>query len=176
VGLTYADLDRRANQLAHYLASAGVDREHLVGLYLERSPAFIVAALAALKAGAAYLPLDPDSPAGRIAFMLRDSRASAVVTSENLRDRISSGLWQIVDVVGDAAEIRQQTALAPESEIHSEDLAYVILYIWLDRSAQGSGGQGGAHLRGPGPSCKSISTLPGVGRCGSGTSSALAPR
>lgn len=124
--LTYAELDRQSNQLAHYLASAGVGREHVVGLYLKRSPAFIVAALATLKTGAAYLPLDSDAPAGRIAFMLQDAAVSAVVTSENLRERLPSGPWPVVDMVRDAAQIRQQAAQPPKTEIHPDDLAYVI--------------------------------------------------
>jgi len=59
--LTYAELEQQANQLAHYLKSIGAGPERLVGLYLKRSPAFIVAALAALKSGAAYLPLESTS-------------------------------------------------------------------------------------------------------------------
>ena len=124
--LSYAELERRSNQLAQYLAAAGVGRESLVGLYLKRSPAFIVAALAALKTGAAYLPLDSDSPAGRVGFMLQDSGVSAVVTSETLRDPLPSGPWRVVDMVRDLVEIGQQEAQAPESEIHPDDLAYVI--------------------------------------------------
>ncbi len=124
--LTYAELDRQSNQMAHYLVSAGAGREHVVGLYLKRSPAFIVAALATLKEGAAYLPLDPDVPAGRIAFMLQDAGVSVVVTSENLRDRLPSGPWPVVDMVRDAAQIRQQATQALKTEIHPDDLAYVI--------------------------------------------------
>src|SRR5579864_5996897 len=124
--LTYAELERQSNQLAHYLASSGVGREHLVGLYLKRSPSFIVAALAALRCGAAYLPLDPDAPAGRIAFMLQDAGVSAVVTSDNLRERLPSGPWPVVDMVRDAALIRQQAPQNPKTEIHPDDLAYVI--------------------------------------------------
>ncbi len=67
------DLDRRANRLAHYLRSMGVGRDTAVGLYLERSPAMVVAALAILKAGGAYIPLDPVQPVARLAFMLKDS-------------------------------------------------------------------------------------------------------
>src|SRR5438309_2649025 len=124
--LTYAELDRQSNQLAHYLISAGVGREHVVALHLKRSPAFIVAALATLKSGAAYLPLDPDTPTARVAFMLQDSGISAVVTSEELRGRVPSGVWRVVDLARDGAQIRRQVAHAPGTEIHSEDLAYVI--------------------------------------------------
>jgi amino acid adenylation domain-containing protein len=124
--LTYAELERQANQLAHCLQSAGVGRESLVGLYLKRSPALIVGALAALKSGAAYLPLDPASPAERIAFMLHDSGASVIVTSDALRTQLPNGLWQVVNLDGDAEQIRNQSARVPETESRPQDLAYVI--------------------------------------------------
>jgi amino acid adenylation domain-containing protein len=124
--LTYSQLGRESNQLAQYMASAGGGREHLVGIYLKRSPSFIVAALAALKLGAAYLPLDPDAPAARIAFMLQDSGVSAVVTSEDLRERLPHGDWPLIDVVRDAKLIHEQPSQAPDTEIHPQDLAYVI--------------------------------------------------
>jgi amino acid adenylation domain-containing protein len=124
--LSYAELDRQANQLAHYLKSYGAGPERLVGLYLKRSPAFIVGALAALKSGAAYLPVDPASPPERIAFMLHDSGASVVVTSETLRTQLPNGLWQVVNLDRDAAQIRNQSARAPETGSHPQDLAYVI--------------------------------------------------
>ncbi|WP_150114213.1 AMP-binding protein, partial [Polynucleobacter yangtzensis] len=73
--LTYAQLDARANQLARYLISQGIGPEQIVALLLDRSPQMIVALLAILKAGAAYLPLDPDYPAQRLSFMLSDSGA-----------------------------------------------------------------------------------------------------
>src|SRR5271155_944138 len=114
--LTYAELNRQANQLAHYLKSLGVGREHVVGLYLERSPAFIVAALATFKAGAAYLPLDPDSPAERTAFMLRDSGVSALVTSGKLANDVPSGGWPVVNIETDALRIGSQSAEAPTTE------------------------------------------------------------
>src|SRR5258708_677503 len=82
--LTYAELDRRANRLANYLRSVGVERDVVVGLYLERSPAMVVAALAILKAGGAYVPLDPIHPVDRLGFMLRDSNASVVVSRTRL--------------------------------------------------------------------------------------------
>jgi amino acid adenylation domain-containing protein len=124
--LTYAELNRQANQLAHYLQSAGVGRDCVVGLYLKRSPGFIVAALAILKAGAAYLPLDPDTPAERIAFMLRDSGVSALVTSGNLPADLQNGSWPVVDIDGASLQISSQSAEAPKTEIRPEDLAYLI--------------------------------------------------
>jgi ornithine decarboxylase len=78
--LTYRELNRQANQLAHYLCKLGVGPEVVVGVCLERSPAKIVALLGILKAGGAYLPLDPTYPKERLAFMIQDARASVVLT------------------------------------------------------------------------------------------------
>ena len=81
VSLTYAELDTRANRLARYLISAGIGTDQIVAILLERSPEMIVALLAIVKAGAAYLPLDVDYPAARLAFMLMDSRAPIVLAT-----------------------------------------------------------------------------------------------
>jgi amino acid adenylation domain-containing protein len=124
--LTYAELDARANQLAHYLKSLGAGPERLVGLYLRQSTDFVIAALAALKCGAAYLPLDPDGPAERTAFMLRDAGVSALVTSEVLSPDVSSGTERIVHLGRDAAQIIGQSAQPPKMETQPLDLAYVI--------------------------------------------------
>ena len=84
VTLSYAELNARANRLAHMLIGMGIGPEHRVALCLERSPQMVVALLAVLKAGAAYVPLDPDYPAERLAFMLADARPKAVVTTTAL--------------------------------------------------------------------------------------------
>jgi amino acid adenylation domain-containing protein len=83
--LAYRELDRRANRLAHRLIATGVGAEELVGVCLERSPELIVAILGILKAGAAYLPLDPEYPRERLGFMLEDAGVCRVLTSEALR-------------------------------------------------------------------------------------------
>ncbi len=82
--LTYGDLDRRANQIAHHLIGLGVIPGGLVGLRLERSLEMVAAILGVLKAGAAYVPLDPTYPAERLAFMVEDSGVSIVLTEESL--------------------------------------------------------------------------------------------
>src|SRR5882672_2207074 len=124
--LSYAELDRRANRLAHYLRSVGVGRDTAVGLYLERSPAMVVTALAILKAGGAYLPLDPVQPVARLAFMLKDSGAHVVVSTTALAQRLSAGSWQVVTLDGDAEKIGSQPDTRPEGTAMPEDLAYII--------------------------------------------------
>ncbi|HSE18129.1 MAG TPA: amino acid adenylation domain-containing protein [Pyrinomonadaceae bacterium] len=84
VQLTFAELNRRANRLAHLLAARGIGPESLVGVCMERSAQMIVALLAILKAGAAYLPLDPSLPRERIAFMLEDAKPAVILTPEEL--------------------------------------------------------------------------------------------
>ncbi|HEY8481793.1 MAG TPA: amino acid adenylation domain-containing protein [Spirillospora sp.] len=84
IELTYAEVDARANRLAHALVERGVGPERIVGLALPRSPDMIVAELAVLKAGGAYLPLDPEYPAERLAFMLDDAKPACLVTTAEL--------------------------------------------------------------------------------------------
>jgi amino acid adenylation domain-containing protein len=124
--LSYAELDRRANRLANYLRSAGVGRNTVVGIYLERSPAMVVTALAILKAGGAYLPLDPVQPAARIAFMLRDSEASIVVSTTRLAEKLPTGSWQVVDLDRDEPKISVQPATLSSAAPMLSDLAYII--------------------------------------------------
>ncbi|MFJ4873285.1 amino acid adenylation domain-containing protein [Streptomyces sp. NPDC088757] len=88
--LTYAELDARANRLAHHLVAAGAGPERLVALALPRSPDLVVALLAVLKSGAAYLPLDPDYPADRLAWMLEDARPVLVLDPEAMGRDLSA--------------------------------------------------------------------------------------
>ncbi|MBB5866510.1 non-ribosomal peptide synthase/polyketide synthase, partial [Xanthomonas sp. 3058] len=90
VELSYAALEARANQLAHRLCTLGVAAEHRVALYLPRGIEQVVALLATLKAGAAYLPLDPELPDERLAFLLTDSRPRVVLTCGELHERLQS--------------------------------------------------------------------------------------
>src|SRR5271169_1831673 len=124
--LTYAELDRRANQLAHYLTSLGAGPERLVALYLKRSSNFLVAALAALKSGSAYLPLDPEWPRERLEFVLRDAGVLAVVSARPLSNDAPAGPWSLVNLDADAAAISEQSTRSPEVEVKPQDLAYVI--------------------------------------------------
>src|SRR5690242_13635932 len=78
--LTYRQLSQRANQLAHLLRLRGAGPESIVGIYLDRGPEVVVAVLATLEAGAAYLPLDPAYPPERLRYMVEDSRLSLLVS------------------------------------------------------------------------------------------------
>src|SRR6266446_5491310 len=94
--LTYADLDRRANRLANYLLTLGVGAETIVGLCLNRSPESIICALSVLKAGGAYLPMDPAYPVERLRFMLDDARPRVLITRAGLAEKLSCAKWKVV--------------------------------------------------------------------------------
>ncbi|GAB2609636.1 hypothetical protein GCM10027168_48270 [Streptomyces capparidis] len=106
--LTYREVDARANRLAHALIARGAGPERVVALALPRSPEMIVAELAVLKAGAAYLPVDPDYPAERIAFMLADAAPMCLVTTAGLAGRLpdADGVPHLLlDAPGTAADL-----------------------------------------------------------------------
>ena len=125
--LTYAELDRGANRLAHRLRALGVGPETRVGVCLERGPEMVVALLAVLKAGGAYVPLDPAYPAGRLAFLAEDSGLAALVTEERLAAAFPRGGEARVLLDRDAAEIARESDLPPpDAGVPPEGLAYVI--------------------------------------------------
>ncbi|WP_406694054.1 amino acid adenylation domain-containing protein [Singulisphaera sp. Ch08] len=125
--LTYSQLDRAANQLAHQLRSLGAGPGTLVALCSERSPDMLVALLGVLKAGAAYLPLDPDYPRDRLDFMLRDSGAAILLTDRHIQKLLPDTGVRVVLLDDDRAEIeRHDGSSAPDITIHPASLAYVI--------------------------------------------------
>jgi amino acid adenylation domain-containing protein len=124
--LTYRELDSRANQLAHYLQKWGVGPEAVVGLRLERSLDFVVAALGVLKAGAAYLPFDATAPAARVASLLADSQASVLITTRAIADQLPAGSWRVLAIDADWTAIAQCPSHSPAIELKPENLAYVI--------------------------------------------------
>jgi len=125
-GLTYRELNRRANQLAHHLRALGVVADDRVAICLERSVAMTVAVLAVLKAGAAYVPLDPDYPADRVAYMLDDSRSRALVTTSDLAARLPATAAQRVLLDGDSAVIAARSDQNPRVPLAPDNLIYVI--------------------------------------------------
>ena len=123
--LTYRALDAQANRIARHLLAKGVEPGALVGIFLDRSLDLVAGILGILKAGAAYVPLDPVVPAERLAFMLSDSGARVVLTSGALASRLPGGTSP-VRLDAEAEEIRRADAAAPPSAAGPESLAYVI--------------------------------------------------
>ncbi|WP_420718389.1 amino acid adenylation domain-containing protein [Pyxidicoccus sp. MSG2] len=124
--LTYAALEARANQLAHHLRALGVRPDVPVALCVERSLETVVGILGILKAGGAWVPLDASQPVERLTYMLRDSAAPVLVTTEALADELPSAGGQLVLLDADAALIDSRPTTAPESGASADSLAYVI--------------------------------------------------
>jgi natural product biosynthesis luciferase-like monooxygenase protein len=124
--LTYAELDREANQLAHYLRKLGVVEETRVGICMERSLKMVVSLLAVLKAGAAYVPLDPSYPRARLAFMLEDARTLVLLTQSTLRPMLPEHEAKVVCLDTEWEQIAQQSHTRITSTINSNNIAYVI--------------------------------------------------
>lgn len=96
--LTYRQLNQKANQLAQYLIQVGVRQGMRVGIFLEQSPRVLLSILAVLKAGAAYVPLDPRFPTERLAVMVHDAKLTALLTQADLSDRLPAAAAQIIDL------------------------------------------------------------------------------
>jgi amino acid adenylation domain-containing protein len=139
IEITYCDLNRQANQLAHHLISLGIGPEKLVGICVERSIEMVVGLLGILKAGGAYVPLDPTYPAERLRFMLGDAQVSVLVTRQalikNSGTRMEDGDPQspilnpgleIVCLDRDRPIIEKQSRANPSASISSANLAYAI--------------------------------------------------
>jgi amino acid adenylation domain-containing protein len=124
--LSYGELDRLANQLAHYLQSLGVGEEQVVGLHLERSPVSVICALAVLKAGAAYLPLDPALPAERLGYMLTDANVSVVLSRGADIERVPKPTRTVLDWERLHPLLANYRSDCPPSATTPDSLAYVI--------------------------------------------------
>ncbi len=161
--LTYGELDARANQVAHHLRGRGVGPEDRVALCMERCPELLAAFFGILKAGAAYVPLDPTHPAERLRYMLEDSGASLLVTRGEVLGRLPEARPPLLEVDRMAAELAREPREAPRSGVTPENLAYVYYtsgstgrpkgvamhhYGPANYFAWGSRAYGGAHLRG----------------------------
>ena len=123
--LTYAELNNKANRLAHYLQQLGVGKDILVGICLERSLDLIVALLAVLKAGGAYVPLDPTYPLERLKFMVEDAKLEIILTQQKLRG-LGIDSPKAIELDTDWETIAQHSLTPVGCEFQPESLAYVI--------------------------------------------------
>jgi len=123
--LSFAELNRRANRLAHALIAAGVGPDDLVGLCAERGAAMMVALLAILKAGAGYLPLDPALPEARLEYMIRDARPRAIVTLAHLTGALPAAACPVL-LADDAAAVADRPETDPAPRGTMQTLAYCI--------------------------------------------------
>jgi amino acid adenylation domain-containing protein len=124
--LTYRELNLRANQLAHYLKKRGVGPEVLVGICVNRSLEMVVGLLGILKAGAAYVPLDPEYPTDRLDFMLKDSGATLLLTQQSIPLRIEKSVAEVVFLDTDWPEIGKEREENLATKPEAANLAYVI--------------------------------------------------
>ncbi|HEX8351635.1 MAG TPA: amino acid adenylation domain-containing protein, partial [Pyrinomonadaceae bacterium] len=129
--LSYAELNARANQLAHYLRRLGVTAESRVALLLERSAEMVVALLGVLKAGGCYVPLDPQYPSGRLAFMLEDSGAEVILTDSSLAARLPADAAtrdaaRLVRLDAERDRLAAEPAADPGVNLDPDGAAYVI--------------------------------------------------
>lgn len=127
--LTYADVNQRANQLAHYLQKHGVGPEARVGLWVDRSLDALIGELGILKAGGAYVPLEPTYPLERLAFMVQDSHLSLLVTQQQYKEAQRALPLENIHVMYldlDRSLLDQQSACNPTSSVAPAHLAYVI--------------------------------------------------
>jgi amino acid adenylation domain-containing protein len=123
---TYAELDRESNVIATHLRAAGVGPETIVGLCAERSLELVAGALGTLKAGGAYLPLDPAYPAERLALLQEDAGAPVALVQPHLRDRLPKDGVSLVELTPSTEAERASAENAPEIVVHPDQPAYVI--------------------------------------------------
>ncbi len=124
--LTYRELNTRANQLAHYLRKRGVGPDVLVGICVERSLEMVIGLLGILKAGGAYVPLDPAYPKERLVFMLEDTQAPAMLTQQQLVEKLPEHGAKVVCLDSDWEAIAGENDKNPSSGVMANNQAYVI--------------------------------------------------
>ena len=124
--LTYQELNWRANQVAHYLAGLNLQPAPLIAISMDRSLDLVVGLLGILKTGRAYLPLDPEHPAERLDYMLRDTQVAVVLTSERLTARFMAHGVHAIALDAEREQIAAQSRENPASTTTADDLAYVM--------------------------------------------------
>ncbi|MCU7495890.1 MAG: amino acid adenylation domain-containing protein [Ignavibacteria bacterium] len=124
--LSYLELNKKSNQLSHYLIRKGIKKEALVGVIVEKSIEMIIAILGILKAGAAYVPIDPSLPAKRVSFICEDAKIREIITQSNFLDRLPGVSARKTCIDKFMEELIYEDANNPETGCLPENLAYVI--------------------------------------------------
>lgn len=124
--VTYGEVNRRSNQLARYLQRMGVGPESLVAVCLDRSPELVIAIVAILKAGGAFVSLPADSSSERLEYLLQDTGAEMVITKEALVDRLERALLRLVCIDSQWNQISLEDTTTSESSVRPENLAYAV--------------------------------------------------
>jgi len=126
VRITYRELNQRANQVAHFLRKQGAGPEVLVGIYSKRTAAMVVGILGILKAGSAYVPLDPAYPKDRLAHILEDAKAPLVLTQQALLSGLPRFDGRVICLDTEREQIARESQQDPITEVKPENLAYVL--------------------------------------------------
>jgi amino acid adenylation domain-containing protein/non-ribosomal peptide synthase protein (TIGR01720 family) len=124
--LSYRELDQRANRLAHHLRRQGVGPDVVVGICLDRSADLVIALLGVLKAGGAYLPLDPSYPPARLAQILEEAESRVVVTHAAFQGALPAEGVALVRLDHDGAALAAESDARPEREISAQNLCYLL--------------------------------------------------
>ncbi|TAK60290.1 non-ribosomal peptide synthetase [Methylobacter sp.] len=124
--LSYAELEQRSNQLAHYLRQQGVGIESLVAVCMERSLEMVISLHAIVKAGAAYVPLDPDYPQERLDYMIVNAGAELCLTQQALTGKLGNYPGRLLCVETLQTELAQQSSTAPTLKLQPDNIAYLI--------------------------------------------------
>jgi amino acid adenylation domain-containing protein len=146
--LSYSELNHRVNQLAWRLRELGVGLETRVGVLVERSLEMVVGLLGAMKAGAAYVPMDPDYPSDRLSYMLESAQVKVLLTQEHLRERMPSFAGPVLelDEAEERSRIAEQRSENPDVAHLPENLAYIIFTSGSTGKPKGAMNSHGALL------------------------------
>jgi amino acid adenylation domain-containing protein/non-ribosomal peptide synthase protein (TIGR01720 family) len=139
--MCYSELDAQADRVAAALVTKGVVPDTVVALCVERSFDMVIALMGVLKAGAAYLPIDPEYPAERIAYVLKDALPAVVLTQAHLRERIEADPARVFTV---AELVQDDATLAARIDVHAQQLAYLIYTSGSTGKPKGAGNTHGA--------------------------------
>lgn len=124
--LSYDNLNKQSNQLAHWLIENGITKESRVALLMDRSPELFIAMLGVMKSGAAYVPIDKQYPADRIAYMLEDATPSIVISTKELSSKLDTSAVKRLEIDSDVDQWINKSDNNPSIKIDSNDIAYVI--------------------------------------------------